>query len=274
MKLLRFGDPGKEKPGILLNNEIVDLSSFGEDYDEHFFETDGINRLSQWLSQNTNLPKVKSGTRIGVPFKRPSKIICIGLNYTKHAFETNMPLPTEPIIFFKSTSAVIAKQVKIRKEYSDFIIQMLSDFNWEVDYSVEKALEKIRQEHLLWKSKNGIIESIESNEEFEKRLHYEIVQSKNIIEQELRKKVEFLCWPHGENNDFVHQYALNNGYLATTTGSKQNIKPSGNRISVRTSIGIVNNSLFLTNLKTFYRMSLAGGNPSMKLLQNIVQKIK
>jgi len=106
MKLLRFGDPGKEKPGILLNNEIVDLSSFGEDYDEHFFETDGINRLSQWLSQNTNLPKVKSGTRIGVPFKRPSKIICIGLNYTKHAFETNMPLPTEPIIFFKSTSAI------------------------------------------------------------------------------------------------------------------------------------------------------------------------
>src|SRR3954470_15868255 len=101
MKLLRFGDPGKERPGILLNNEIVDLSSFGEDYDEHFFETDGINRLGKWLDQNTNLPKVKSGTRIGVPFKRPSKIICIGLNYTKHAFETNMPLPTEPIIFFK-----------------------------------------------------------------------------------------------------------------------------------------------------------------------------
>jgi 2,4-diketo-3-deoxy-L-fuconate hydrolase len=106
MKLLRFGDPGKEKPGILVNNEIIDLSSFGEDYDEHFFETNGITRLSQWLQQNNNLPKVKSGTRIGVPFKRPSKIICIGLNYTKHAFETNMPLPTEPIIFYKSTSAI------------------------------------------------------------------------------------------------------------------------------------------------------------------------
>src|SRR5277367_2452439 len=107
MKLLRFGDPGKEKPGILLNNEIIDLSSFGEDYDEQFFETDGIKRLTEWLSQNkANLPKAKPGVRLGVPFRRPSKIICIGLNYTKHAFETKMPLPTEPIIFFKSTSAI------------------------------------------------------------------------------------------------------------------------------------------------------------------------
>ena len=106
MKLLRFGEPGKEKPGILLNDEIVDISTFGEDYDEHFFDTDGIKRLRQWLTKNTSLPKVKSETRIGAPFKRPSKIICIGLNYTKHAFETKMPLPSEPIIFFKSTSAL------------------------------------------------------------------------------------------------------------------------------------------------------------------------
>ncbi len=106
MKLLRFGDHGQEKPGLLLNNEILDLSSFGEDYDEHFFETDGINRLNQWLGKNKNPPKVKPGVRIGAPFKRPSKIICIGLNYTKHAFETKMPLPTEPILFFKSTSAL------------------------------------------------------------------------------------------------------------------------------------------------------------------------
>ena len=106
MKLLRFGEPGKEKPGVLLNKEIVDISSFGEDYDEHFFDTDGINRLRQWLTRNAHLPKVKSETRIGAPFKRPSKIICIGLNYTKHAFETKMPLPSEPIIFFKSTSAL------------------------------------------------------------------------------------------------------------------------------------------------------------------------
>ncbi|MBS1507327.1 MAG: fumarylacetoacetate hydrolase family protein [Bacteroidetes bacterium] len=107
MKLLRFGEPGKEKPGVLLNDEIVDVSAFGEDYGEHFFETNGLHRLSLWLNEKAStLPRISAGTRLGVPFQRPSKIICIGLNYTQHAFETKMPLPTEPILFFKSTTAL------------------------------------------------------------------------------------------------------------------------------------------------------------------------
>ena len=106
MKLLRFGEPGKEKPGILLNGEMYDVSAFGEDYDEHFLATEGLQRLRAWLPQAGTLPKVPAGTRLGVPFGRPSKIICIGLNYSQHAFETKMPLPTEPILFFKSTTAL------------------------------------------------------------------------------------------------------------------------------------------------------------------------
>jgi 2-keto-4-pentenoate hydratase/2-oxohepta-3-ene-1,7-dioic acid hydratase in catechol pathway len=107
MKILRFGEPGNEKPGVLLNNEIVDVSAFGEDFGESFFERDGLRRLSTWLVANgSSQPKVPAGTRLGSPFTRPSKIICIGLNYTKHALESNMPLPTEPIIFFKATSAL------------------------------------------------------------------------------------------------------------------------------------------------------------------------
>jgi 2-keto-4-pentenoate hydratase/2-oxohepta-3-ene-1,7-dioic acid hydratase in catechol pathway len=107
MKLLRFGDPGKEKPGVLMNDEIIDVSSFGEDFGEKFFETDGLPRLTKWLNSNVaNLPKVKKGTRLGSPFTRPSKIICVGLNYAKHALESNMPLPKEPILFFKSTTAL------------------------------------------------------------------------------------------------------------------------------------------------------------------------
>ena len=105
MKLLRFGEPGKEKPGILRNDEILDVSSFGEDFGEKFFETDGVQRLAKWLDVNASkLPKVKHGVRYGSPFTRPSKIICVGLNYAKHAAESNMPLPKEPILFFKSTS--------------------------------------------------------------------------------------------------------------------------------------------------------------------------
>jgi 2,4-diketo-3-deoxy-L-fuconate hydrolase len=107
MKLLRFGDAGKEKPGVMIGDTIYDVSSFGEDFGELFFGTDGPQRLSRWIDGKlSNLPKVNGSTRLGAPFLRPSKIICIGLNYMKHALESNMPAPKEPIIFFKSTSAL------------------------------------------------------------------------------------------------------------------------------------------------------------------------
>lgn len=107
MKLLRFGEPGSEKPGVLINNEIVDVSSFSEDFGETFFEKGGITRLEQWLKKNTNLPKVYPGVRLGSPFTRPSKIICVGLNYSDHAKETGATPPQEPILFFKATSALV-----------------------------------------------------------------------------------------------------------------------------------------------------------------------
>ena len=88
MKLLRFGESGKEKPGVLIGEEIVDVSSFGEDFGEDFFANDGLNRLSAWLGKNSNVPKAEKNVRIGTPFTRPSKIICIGLNYSDHAKET------------------------------------------------------------------------------------------------------------------------------------------------------------------------------------------
>jgi 2,4-didehydro-3-deoxy-L-rhamnonate hydrolase len=107
MKLLRFGEPGFEKPAIVVDGDIFDISSFGEDVGEKFFETDGLQRLEKWLGPNkANLPKVRADVRLGAPFTRPSKIICVGLNYTKHALESNMPLPKEPILFFKSTTAL------------------------------------------------------------------------------------------------------------------------------------------------------------------------
>jgi len=106
MKLFRFGASGKEKPGALVNGKMLDVSGFGEDYGETFLETDGLARLENWIKANQNsLPEV-TGTRIGACLQRPSKMICVGLNYTKHAFESKMPLPSEPIIFFKSTTAL------------------------------------------------------------------------------------------------------------------------------------------------------------------------
>ena len=107
MKILRFGESGNEKPSVLMNGETLDVSSFGEDYTEEFFGTSGLDRLSKWLQSNAaSLPKVDKGVRMGCPLVKPSKIICVGLNYTKHALESNMPLPKEPIIFFKATTAL------------------------------------------------------------------------------------------------------------------------------------------------------------------------
>lgn len=107
MKLFRFGEKGKEQPGVLIENKLYDASAFGEDYGEAFFESNGLNRLQAWLDDNKDsLPFVKEGTRLGACFQRPSKIIGVGLNYTKHAFETKMPLPSEPIFFLKATSAL------------------------------------------------------------------------------------------------------------------------------------------------------------------------
>ena len=131
MKLLRFGEPGKEKPGVLINHEIIDVSSFGEDFGEKFFETNGLNRLNKWLQDNP-YPRVKVNpdVRLGAPFTRPSKVICVGLNYTKHALESNMPLPKEPIIFFKSTTAVTGPN-------DELIIPRNSvKTDWEVELAV------------------------------------------------------------------------------------------------------------------------------------------
>jgi 2,4-didehydro-3-deoxy-L-rhamnonate hydrolase len=107
MKLIRKGEPSEESPGLLLpDGREVDISSFGEDYDEVFFETNGLERLSEWLKENgEDLPPFPENERYGSPIARPSKIVCIGLNYDDHARESGMEIPPEPVIFFKATSS-------------------------------------------------------------------------------------------------------------------------------------------------------------------------
>ena len=108
MKLIRLGDPGKEKPGLLLQDGTrVDVSAAVTDYDEEFFASDGLARLRPWVEKNTgNLPRVGSSVRLGASVCRPSKIVCIGLNYKDHAAETGQEVPKEPVIFFKASSSL------------------------------------------------------------------------------------------------------------------------------------------------------------------------
>lgn len=107
MKLIRFGSFEEEKTGVILGEKRIDTSAFNEDYNERFFATNGLARLADWLAIHQNsLPEVPTDARLGACVARPSKIICIGLNYADHARETGSTPPKEPIVFFKATTAL------------------------------------------------------------------------------------------------------------------------------------------------------------------------
>ena len=108
MKLIRFGEAGQEKPGVQIAGVNYDVSSFISQYDEDFFANDGLAKLQTYIEESkSNLTEIPAGVRLGSPFSRPSKIVCIGLNYKDHAEETGAALPAEPIIFMKSTTALV-----------------------------------------------------------------------------------------------------------------------------------------------------------------------
>lgn len=129
MKLIRFGMAGDEKPGVLLNNgRIADVSTHFSDFDENFFSRDGIEKLKSILDQK-KYSEVTSD-RLGPPIARPSKIICIGLNYRNHALESKMAIPTEPIIFLKSTTAITGPNDSI------IIPRGSTKTDWEVELAI------------------------------------------------------------------------------------------------------------------------------------------
>jgi 2-keto-4-pentenoate hydratase/2-oxohepta-3-ene-1,7-dioic acid hydratase in catechol pathway len=132
VKLIRFGEIGREKPGLLLSDgERIDASGFGEDYSESFFGSEGPYRLEQWAEKHASeAPRVAESVRWGAPIARPSKIACIGLNYRDHARETGASPPEEPIVFFKATSALAGPN-------DDLIIPRNSTkTDWEVELAV------------------------------------------------------------------------------------------------------------------------------------------
>jgi 2,4-diketo-3-deoxy-L-fuconate hydrolase len=132
MKLIRFGAAGAEKPGLLLSDgRRVDATGFGSDYDEAFFGGDGLARLAQWAKANaTSAPTIGADVRLGPPLVRPSKLICIGLNYRGHAAETGAAVPKEPIVFMKATSAIVGPN-------DDVVIPRNSEkTDWEVELAV------------------------------------------------------------------------------------------------------------------------------------------
>lgn len=132
MKLIRFGTKGNEKPGVQLQDGTrIDVSDFVEDYNEVFFGSRGIQALESWLIDNqTHCAVIDSSVRLGAPLARPSKIVCVGLNYAKHAEESGMEPPKEPVLFFKATSAIVGPNDNI------IIPKGSVKTDWEVELAI------------------------------------------------------------------------------------------------------------------------------------------
>jgi 2,4-didehydro-3-deoxy-L-rhamnonate hydrolase len=132
MKLFRFGPAGKERPGVVLaGGARVDVSAFGHDYDEAFFESDGLDRLRAWLQASAGqCPAVGAGERLGPVVKRPSKIVCVGMNFHGHAREQGLEPPKEPVLFMKATTALCGPN-------DDLVLPRGSvKTDWEVELAV------------------------------------------------------------------------------------------------------------------------------------------
>jgi 2,4-diketo-3-deoxy-L-fuconate hydrolase len=108
MKLIRFGEPGRERPGVTLpDGTRRDASAVADDWNEAFFDSGGIERLRQWVeTQAASSPAVSDSIRLGPPVARPSKIVCVGLNYRDHAAESGQAVPAEPVLFMKASTAL------------------------------------------------------------------------------------------------------------------------------------------------------------------------
>jgi 2-keto-4-pentenoate hydratase/2-oxohepta-3-ene-1,7-dioic acid hydratase in catechol pathway len=147
MNLIRFGEAGKEKPGALLRDGTrVDVSQFVSDYDERFFAEDGLGALRQWLDRNeSTAPRASSSIRLGPPICRPSKIVCIGLNYVDHAAESGSEVPREPVVFMKATSSLTGPNDPV------VIPKNAEKLDWEVELAVVigKKAAYIAKEHAL-----------------------------------------------------------------------------------------------------------------------------
>ncbi|HUJ30136.1 MAG TPA: fumarylacetoacetate hydrolase family protein [Candidatus Acidoferrum sp.] len=147
MKLIRFGESGREKPGAILpDGARVNVSAVAADYDERFFAGGGLAKLAAWLGANAgSAPRIPPSLRLGPPIARPSKIVCIGLNFRDHAAETGNPIPPEPVLFFKSTTSLVGPNDNL------VIPRNSTKTDWEVELAIiiGKAARYVPKERAL-----------------------------------------------------------------------------------------------------------------------------
>jgi 2,4-didehydro-3-deoxy-L-rhamnonate hydrolase len=152
MKLFRFGAPGAEKPGLVRSDGArVDASGFCADWNESFFALgpEGFGELAHWVVEDSaKAPRVPASVRVAAAVARPSKLVCIGLNYRDHARESGAALPGEPIVFLKASSALAGPEDDLRLpvggDKTDWEVELALVIGARAKYvSVEDAMKHV-----------------------------------------------------------------------------------------------------------------------------------
>ena len=129
MKLLRFGSPGSEKPGLLdTDGNIRDLTSIVGDITNKVVEPDSLAHIGSF--DVSGLPIVTGNPRLGPCINGVGKFVCIGLNYTDHALESGQPIPSEPVVFMKATSSIVGPNDDI------VLLPGSTKTDWEVELGI------------------------------------------------------------------------------------------------------------------------------------------
>ena len=141
MKLLRYGNKGKEKPAALdKNGKIRDLSSYVADFDTKNLNFETLAKLQKINLES--LPEIQEGTRIGSCINKPGKFVAIGLNYSDHAAETGAKPPSEPIVFMKATSCIVGPNDDViipkNSKKTDWEVEIAFVIGKETKYIAEK----------------------------------------------------------------------------------------------------------------------------------------
>lgn len=166
MKLMRFGEPGNEKPGLQREDGTrIDASGFGMDWDSSFFaDPENLERLRDWVEANGDgAPLIPAETRLGPAVARPGKLICIGLNFKDHAREAGMEIPDEPIIFFKAPNAIVGPN-------DDVVIprdSVKTDWEVELAFVIGKHASYVPEEEALNHVAGYVLHNDYSEREFQ-----------------------------------------------------------------------------------------------------------
>jgi 2-keto-4-pentenoate hydratase/2-oxohepta-3-ene-1,7-dioic acid hydratase in catechol pathway len=165
MKLIRFVEEERIKQGVIIeDNTILGCSSFGEDFNEDFFESNGLERFKKWLKQNSDsCPRIEKDLKLASPVARPSKLICVGLNYAKHAAESGASPPAQPVLFMKATSSIVGPN-------DDLIIPKGSKkTDWEVELAVviEKKTQYVSEDTAMEYVAGYVLHNDYSEREFQ-----------------------------------------------------------------------------------------------------------